>query len=120
MEKFKSDCPNCGMKMKIQQMKCESCNLSLEGNVSLPRLARMEPEDREFIEVFVLSRGSIKEVEKALGISYPTVRSKLNKVIENLQKMNEEDQSRRMSILDQLEKGEITAADAVNLLKEND
>ena len=120
MEKFKSDCPNCGEKMRIQQMKCEGCSLSLEGSVTLPRLARLEPEDREFIEVFVLSRGSIKEVEKVLGISYPTVRSKLNKVIDKLGMMNEEDQNRRMTILDKLEKGEITAAQAVNLLKAND
>lgn len=118
MEKFTSGCPSCGSRLKIRNLSCEKCGINLEGNIELPRLARLTPEDRELIEVFVLSSGSLKEVGRILGISYPTVRIRLDKVIKNLQALNEQQSSERLEILEKLEKGEISTEEALEQLKE--
>jgi hypothetical protein len=76
-------------------------------------------EQLHFVEVFLACRGNIKEVEKELGISYPTVRGKLNEVVSSLgyeiKKKNEVDEKKVVSML---EKGEITAEEAIKLLKD--
>ena len=59
----------------------------------MPRLAYLSSEDRRFVELFVLSSGSIKKMEKALGISYPTVRNRLDKIVSSLRKIIEQDDS---------------------------
>ena len=117
MDKFNSDCPNCGGRMLVRNLSCGNCGLKLEGEIELPTLARLGPEDREFIELFVLYGGSLKNVGSSLGISYPTVRIRLDKVIENLKTIKEKNSPRRLEILEKLEKGEINATDAVELLK---
>ncbi|MEW8969975.1 MAG: DUF2089 family protein, partial [Mesobacillus sp.] len=82
------------------------------------RLASLTKEQLHFVEIFLVSRGNIKEVEKELGISYPTVRGKLNDIITALgydtQKKNETDEKK---IVTMLEKGEISPEDAIKLLK---
>jgi len=120
MEQFTSACPNCGREMVIERLKCTNCNVHLEGEMALPTLARLEPEIREFIEVFVIAGGSLKEVGRVLGISYPTVRSRLDRAMAQLQKMHARKEAVRMKILEQLENGEITAKEAITLLKNGD
>lgn len=81
-----------------------------------------------FVEVFITARGNIKEVERTLGISYPTVRSRLDGIIEALgYKVSKEENEleeqrraaeRRRQILEQLDKGELSAEEAIQLLKE--
>lgn len=118
MEKFNSNCPSCGERMRIRNLSCGSCGLSLEGEMELPKLARLTPEDREFVELFTLSGGSLKEVGRILGISYPTVRGRLDHVISNLKSLDESSRKRRMEILEKLEKGEIKTEEALKVLKE--
>ena len=120
MEKFKSDCPNCAKTMLVKQLKCDNCNLNIEGDVSLPRLAKLNPEEREFIEIFVLCSGSIKEVGKNLGISYPTVKSRLNRIRDKLKQMNVTNKRKQINVLELLENGNISAKDAVDLLKKTE
>jgi hypothetical protein len=103
--------------MVIERLKCTSCGVHLEGEMSLPTLARLDPEIREFIEVFVMAGGSLKEVGRVLGISYPTVRSRLDRAMAQLQQMHAKKEAERMKILEQLEKGEINAKEAIQLLK---
>jgi len=117
MEKLNPNCPNCGNRMVIRQLSCGACGVSMEGEIPLPKLARLAPEDREFVELFVVSGGSLKEVGTLLGVSYPTVRQRLDKIILRLRELGNEDSGQRLETLGKLERGEITVEDAVKLLK---
>ena len=118
MEKLSKECPYCEGELEIERLRCSSCNVAIEGKIGVPRLARLSGEHREFIELFVRSSGSLKAVAEKLGISYPTVRNRLNKVIDALDKETERDQNERRRILDALEAGEINVDDAVQRLRE--
>ena len=120
MEQFTAECPNCGDKLILRSLGCLGCGLELQGELQAPRLLCLSPEDREFIELFVLSGGSLKKVGEDLGVSYPTVRIRLDNVIRRLQELGGLRQSERLEILTKLEKGELSAEEAVKLLrKEN-
>ncbi|MBM3242747.1 DUF2089 domain-containing protein [Candidatus Poribacteria bacterium] len=84
MHKPLSNCPICGGELELIKLKCISCNLTLEGKLPTSRLASLSFDQQQFVEVFLLTRGNIKEVERELGISYPTVRKKLEEVIQTL------------------------------------
>ena len=114
-----SKCPICGSGRDIVRMHCRSCDTSLEGRLAPGKFCQLTTEQREFIEVFLASRGNIKEVERFFGISYPTVRSRLDQIIETLGYRVEyaESESQRKDILKALNEGEITAEEAIKLLK---
>jgi hypothetical protein len=79
-----SNCPICGGELELVKLKCISCDLTLEGKLPTSRLASLSSDQQQFVEVFLLARGNIKEVERELGISYPTVRKKLDEVTQTL------------------------------------
>ena len=116
---FSCFCQNCGGELVIEKLVCRNCDLAIEGRIELPRLARLTAEDREFIELFVLSAGSLKEVGKVLKLSYPTVRARLDRVIANLQELDRSRQAVRLEIIRRLERGELTAEQAANELARN-
>ena len=118
MEKLTSTCPVCSSAMEIERLRCTSCEVAVEGRIPIPRLARLPAEDREFVELFVRSSGSLKAVAEKMGISYPTIRSRLNRVIETLEKEEEGERSLRNQILDDVEKGTISVDEAVRRLRE--
>jgi len=115
------DCPICGSELRVKVLACPSCRTKIEGDFSPPesRLFSLSREDLEFVELFVQSRGSIKEMEKALGVSYPTVRGILDSVIGKLGYVVDRGVApdKRKQILDQLEKGELSVGEATKLLK---
>jgi len=100
--------------------------ISIQGEFELPPLARLRYEDQIFVSEFVRSHGSIKDMEKAFGISYPTVKNRLNRIIEQLQLVEIEvvpgsaaapaPATATDDTLDLLERGEITAAEAATRL----
>lgn len=114
-------CPVCADELRIVRLECETCGTTLEGNFSLGRLQRLTREQLQFIEVFMKCRGKIKDVEEELGISYPTVVSRLNDVVLAMGfevRQDEADRaSRRQQILDELAAGTITAAEAADRLR---
>ncbi len=118
MDNFSNYCHNCAHKMQIKVMTCSHCHLQISGDIELPRLAQLTPQSRKFIELFVLSGGSLKEVGKILELSYPTVRNRLDTIIESLKKLNEEKKMQREDIVKKLEAGEITSKEALKLLNE--
>lgn len=77
-------CPVCGKKLKITRLKCSGCRTSIENDFEFSKFDYLNKQQLKFIEVFIKCRGSIKDVEKELGISYPTVRAKLDEVINSL------------------------------------
>lgn len=127
MIKILTQCPVCEGRLKAVKLKCENCATVIENSFDFPPLMRLNKEYMEFAEVFLRCRGNIKDVEKELGISYPTVRAKLDQVIEALgdsktKRSNglyaeEESAVHRQDILQQLEEGLITAEEAVIALE---
>ncbi|SHH80197.1 hypothetical protein SAMN02745180_01113 [Sporanaerobacter acetigenes DSM 13106] len=112
-------CPVCGNEMEVTKLSCNSCGTSIEGHFSLCKFCKLSDEQKDFVEVFIKNRGNIKEIEKELGISYPTVRNKLESVIEALgysPKYNVPNINKK-EILEKLSNGEITSEEAINLLK---
>ena len=118
-------CPVCDHEMKISKLTCTYCPTKIEGEFSSCKFCRLPAEQLIFMEAFIKCRGNIKEVEKELGISYPTVRSRLDSVIEALgyavdkervpenDKENSHEESvRRQEILEALGRGEISAQEA--------
>jgi hypothetical protein len=90
--------------------------IDLAGEFELPPLVRLRYEDQVFVAEFVRCHGSIKFMEKAFGISYPTVKNRLNRIVEQLQLAQVVQVSERDEILDLLERGEITALEAAERL----
>ncbi|MCX5656928.1 MAG: DUF2089 family protein [Candidatus Omnitrophica bacterium] len=80
MDNFVSSCPVCGKNLKISRLICESCRTSLEGRFNFTRLGSLPLKDQGFIETFLRCRGNIKEAEKILGVSYPTVCKRLEEI----------------------------------------
>lgn len=112
-------CPVCHSKLIVTKLKCQKCNTVIENDFELSKFSYLSQEQLGFIETFIKCRGNIKDVEKELGVSYPTVRGKLEDAIKALgytpMKVKEEDNT--AEVLDMLDKGEITADQAINLLK---
>ncbi|MBU5439335.1 DUF2089 domain-containing protein [Tissierella sp. MSJ-40] len=112
-------CPVCGDELEVTRLGCHNCYTSIEGSFSLCKFCKLTDEQKNFVEVFIKNRGNIKEIEKELGISYPTVRNKLENVIESLgysPKYNVPEVNKK-EILERLNKGEISSEEAVKLLK---
>jgi hypothetical protein len=118
MDKLTSTCPCCSGKMEIERLKCAKCDVKVEGRIPIPRLARLPAEDREFVELFVRSSGSLKAVASKLGISYPTVRARLDRIIRSLEEEVESERDARHRILDEIEKGTISVDEAIQRLRE--
>lgn len=114
-------CPICSQSLHVVRLECEACGTSLEGSFGLGRFHALLPDQLEFLETFIRCRGSFKDVERELGISYPTVRSRLDAVIRALgfasQAEPDRDSERRKEILRELAEGRIAPDDAAALLE---
>ncbi len=119
MNKVISRCPVCGEELTVSRLKCGSCQTVIENKFKLSKFDYLSAEDLYFTETFIRCRGNIKEVEKELKISYPTVRAKLDSVIKKLgyEANQGEEGSKKEEILRALEKGEMTAEEAIAQLK---
>jgi len=115
-----SKCPVCSSKLKVQKLKCEKCNTVIENDFELSKFEYLNDEHLKFVEVFLKCRGNIKDVEKELGISYPTVRAKLDEVVAALgYTVVKKSTVNSKQILDMLERGEITSDEAIKMMKED-
>ena len=77
-------CPICGEKLTVSRLSCEGCGTAMEGHFTGCRFCSLSPEEELFLLTFIKNRGSIKDVERELGISYPTVRAALDNLIASL------------------------------------
>jgi hypothetical protein len=112
-----NECPYCGMVMTVTQMSCEHCRVAVSAAFPMSRLAGLPVEHQRFIEMFVLASGNLKEIAEQVGVSYPTIRSRLDKVIEVLRGEISKTQRVRGNVLDAVEPGKTTAAEAARLIK---
>ncbi len=111
----KTACPECNQPFKITRLACPTCNVSMEGQIELPALAQLSLEDQAFVMAFVRHHGSIKKMESLFGISYPTVKNRLNAIGATLDKSMQAP-SPRTWVLEQLSRGEITVEEALEKL----
>ncbi len=77
-------CPSCENTLNVSQLKCSNCNTEVTGNYNLPLLLHLSQEEQDFILNFFLSSGSIKEMAKQASLSYPTMRNKMDDLIEKI------------------------------------
>lgn len=112
-------CPVCEHDLHVTKLSCDNCKTNIEGNFKLCKFCKLSDEEKSFVEIFLKSRGNIKEIEKELGISYPTVRGRLENVITALGYDPKETQPvvDKKLILEKLNKGEITSDEALELLQ---
>ena len=111
------ECPYCGAGMAVTRMTCAHCAVSVDAAFPMSRLASLPVEHQRFIEMFVLSGGNLKEIAEQVGVSYPTIRSRLDKVIDALR--TEISKTRRVqgNLLDAVEPGKANAQEAAKIIK---
>lgn len=118
-------CPVCGSDLEVTELQCPSCRTRISGHFDLCKFCRLPPEQRAFAETFIRNRGNIRDVEKELGISYPTVRGRLEALIRALgytvdsgsETSDAQRAAQRKEILDKLADGEVSAQEAARLLR---
>ena len=121
-----AQCPVCGERMLVTKLRCSHCGTELSGEFAPCRFCRLEEKHLQFVETFLRCRGSIKEVERALGVSYPTVKNMLDAALTalgldekpELRALREKEE--RAEILQRLSDGEFdvdTAIEALHQLK---
>jgi len=112
-----SECPYCGTPMTVTEMTCGPCRVSVQAAFPMSRLAGLPVEHQRFIEMFVLASGNLKEIAEQVGVSYPTIRSRLDKVIETLRGQIAKKQRVRGTVLDAVAPGKTNAEEAARLIK---
>lgn len=97
----------------IERVRIADRDIAIEGSFELTQLARLDMEDQVFVTAFVRSHGSIKEMERIFGVSYPTIKSRLNRIAGSLEFVETNPMPSKAEILERLQQGQITAEDAI-------
>ena len=108
-------CPQCRKPMTPITLACRRCGLRLSGQFSISPLSNLPPEDQALVIVFVKSFGSIKKTQQILGVSYPTARARIEKIVGRLNSMMEEPPG-AVETLESLDTGEISFDEAIERL----
>ena len=103
--------------MVVERVRLVERDIAIEGSFELPQLARLSAEDQVFVTAFVRCHGSIKEMEQIFGVSYPTIKSRLNRIAQSLEFVETNPAPSRAEVLDRLKRGEINAQDAIRELE---
>jgi hypothetical protein len=106
-----------GAPVVVERVRLADRDIAIEGAFELPQLAKLSLEDQIFVVAFVRSHGSIKEMEQVFGVSYPTVKARLNRISQSLTFVDSNPTPSRGEVLDRLKRGEISAADAIKELE---
>jgi hypothetical protein len=106
-----------GVPLVIERVRVPEKGIAIEGSFTLPELARLSLEDQVFVTAFLRSHGSIKEMEQIFGVSYPTIKARLNRISGLLQFIDTNPSPSRSDVLERLKNGEITAAEAISELE---
>jgi hypothetical protein len=114
-----------GEPLIVERVRLTSKDVAIEGRFELPQLARLGADDQVFVTAFIRCHGSIKEMERIFGVSYPTIKSRLNRIAQSLEFVETDvapsqadvRNTIRNTIMDRLKAGEISAADAIRELE---
>jgi len=122
MSKIPEKCPSCQSDLYISQLTCSQCGTQVSGRYEPNIFSRLAPTDLNFVVMFVRARGNVKEMERELGISYWTIRRKLDEIVEQLGLLDETStdmrSARRVEVLERLRAGEIDVDQAADLLEQ--
>jgi hypothetical protein len=102
-----------GRAIVVERVRLTDKDIAIEGSFELPQLARLAMNDQVFITAFVRSHGSIKEMERIFGVSYPTIKARLNRIAGSLEFVETDPRASKADILERLQQGEISAEDAI-------
>jgi len=102
-----------GHPIVVERVRIADKDIAIEGRFELPQLARLAMDDQIFITAFVRSHGSIKEMERIFGVSYPTIKARLNRIAGGLEFVETNPTPSKAEILERLQQGDITAEDAI-------
>ncbi len=106
-----------GLPVVVERVRLRDRDIAIEGRFELPQLARLDLEDQVFVVAFVRSHGSIKEMERVFGVSYPTIKSRLTRIADSLDFVETNPRPSKAEILARLQSGEISAEDAIRELE---
>ena len=106
-----------GAPLVLERVSIPARQVTIEGQFALPELARLSLEDQIFVTAFVRAHGSIKQMEQVFGVSYPTIKARLNRIAGMLEFIDTNPQPSRSEILERLKNGEITAEQAIKELE---
>lgn len=95
MKILPTTCPACNNQLKAKSLICEQCQTEIQGEYELPILTKLSPEDQNFILEFIKSSGSLKEMTRILRLSYPTIRNRLDEIIERLKQAENSGENNR-------------------------
>lgn len=114
-------CPVTGEPLEVTRLECPTSGVTIEGRFTPNEFAMMSPENLEFMRLFMRVRGNLKEVERILGVSYPTVRGRFDTLVRSLGYESvpetQEVRTTRADVLGMLERGELTAEEAAVRLR---
>ncbi|WJR78627.1 DUF2089 domain-containing protein [Bradyrhizobium sp. NP1] len=106
-----------GRSFVVERVRLLESGIAIEGAFDLPQLARLSAEDQIFVAAFLRSHGSIKEMETVFGVSYPTVKARLNRIASALEFVDLDPKPPHADVIERLKRGEITADEAIKILE---
>ena len=110
------DCPVCGERLALTRLSCDECGTELAGHFEACEFCALPNEDRELLRVFLVSRGNMKDLERHLGVSYPTARARFDALLARLGLDRPAAAPSRLDLLQQLATGEIDVDEALRRL----
>ena len=102
-----------GQPIVVERIRLVEKGIAIEGSFELPQLARLAMDDQVFVVAFIRSHGSIKEMERVFGVSYPTIKSRLTRIANTLEFVESNPTPSKAEILERLQRGEISAEEAI-------
>ncbi|NUR89498.1 MAG: DUF2089 domain-containing protein [Nonomuraea sp.] len=106
-----------GQPLVVERVRLADSGIAIEGAFELPQLAQLAVEDQVFVMAFVRCHGSIKEMERIFGVSYPTIKSRLNRIGQLLDFVETDPAPARSDVIERLRRGEITTEQALSELE---
>ena len=106
-----------GRPIVVERVRLADKDIAIEGSFELPQLARLDLDDQVFITAFVRSHGSIKQMERIFGVSYPTIKSRLTRIADGIEFVETNPTPSKAEILERLERGEISAEEAIRQME---
>ena len=110
-------CPFCQEKVRIKKLECLKCGISFEGEFYTSPIMGLSEDQQSFVELFILTSGRLKEMAAILGVTYPTVRARLDQIIVDFKAEIKKRDDYRKEILEKVDKGKITAEKAAEILR---
>jgi len=108
-------CPSCAGRLHVEKMRCDACDTEVNGKYAMCPVCALDPESRKLFDLFLRVRGNLKDIERALKLSYPTVRARIEQMFQKLDPPLKNIDPK--TVLAKLRKGELTVDEAERLLR---